>query len=130
MPKMLYTAEVWCNPIHNPTPGKKKKRGSIAFATKLARVQRTSTTFITGAIRATSTVALDAHAGVLPMHIAINKICLRAALCFTTLPRNHPLHPYICRAVKICPKKFPSPFHHTMDAFKIDPDTTETILPV
>jgi hypothetical protein len=25
LPKMLYTAEVWCNPIHNPAPGKKKK---------------------------------------------------------------------------------------------------------
>ena len=130
IPKMLYAAEVWCNPIRNPLPGKKKKRGSTAFATKLARVQRTSTTFITGAMRATSTVALDAHASVLPMHIAINKICLRAALRFATLPHNHPLYPYIRRAAKTCPKKFPSPLHHTMDAFNVDPDTTKTILPV
>jgi hypothetical protein len=130
LPKMLYAAEVWCNPIRNPAPGKKKKRGSTAFATKLARVQRTSTTFITGAMRSTSNVALDAHAGILPMHLAINKICLRAALRFATLPRNHPLSPYIRRATKVCPKKLPSPLHHIMDTFNIDPDTTETILPV
>jgi ribonuclease HI len=130
IPKMLYAAEVWCNPIRDPAPGKKKKRGSTAFATKLARVQRTSTTFITGAMRSTPTVALDAHAGVPPMHIAINKICLRAALRFATLPRNHPLYPYIRRAAKVCPKKLPSPLHHTINTFNIDPDTTETILPV
>ena len=81
-------------------------------------------------MRTTSTTALDAHAGVLPMHIAINKICLRAALRFATLPHSHPLYPYIRRAAKTCTKKFPSPLHHTMDAFNVDPVTTETILPV
>jgi hypothetical protein len=50
MTKMLYAAEVWCNPIRDPEPGKKNKRGSTAFTTKLARVQRTSTLFITGAL--------------------------------------------------------------------------------
>jgi hypothetical protein len=50
MPKMLYAAEVWCTPIRDPAPGKKKKRGSTAIATKLAHVQRTSTIFITGAM--------------------------------------------------------------------------------
>ena len=64
------------------------------------------------------------------MHIAINKICLRAALRFATFPHNHPLYPYIRRAAKTCPKKFPSPLHHTMDTFNVDPDTTKTILPI
>ena len=81
-------------------------------------------------MRATSTVALDMHAGMLPMHITINKICLRAALHFATLPHNHPLYPYIHHAAKTCPKKFPSLLHHTMDAFSVDPDTTKTILPI
>jgi hypothetical protein len=64
------------------------------------------------------------------MHLAINRICLRAALRYATLPRNHPLFPYIRRAIKVCPKKLPSPLHHTIDTFNINPDTTETILPI
>jgi len=128
--KMLYAAEVWCNPIRDPEPGKKKKRGSVGFATKLARVQRTSALFITGALRSTPNVALDAHAAILPMHIAINKVCQRAALRFTTLPRSHPLSPYIRRAASTYPRKLPSPLHHIMDTLDIHPDNTETIKPV
>jgi ribonuclease HI len=128
--KMLYAAEVWCSPIREPEPGKKKKRGSVGFAAKLARVQRTSTIFITGALRSTPTVALDAHAGILPMHLAINKVCQRAAMRFATLPRNHPLAPYIRRAASSCPQRLPSPLHHIMDSLDIHPDNTETINPV
>ena len=95
MTKMLYAVEVWCSPIREPAPGKKKKRGSVSFATKLTRVQRTSTIFTTGALRSTPTVALDAHAFILPMHLAINKACQRATLRFATLPHTHPLAPYI-----------------------------------
>ena len=50
MTKMLYAAEVWCSPICDPEPGKKRKRGSVSFANKLARVQHTTTMFITGAM--------------------------------------------------------------------------------
>ena len=128
--KMLYAVEVWCNPIREPEPGKKKKRGSVGFATKLAHVQRTSALFITGALRSTPNVALDAHAAILPMHIAINKVCQWAALRFATLPRSHPLTPYTRRATSICPQKLPSPLHHIMDTFNVHLYNTETIKPV
>ena len=130
MPKMLYAAEVWCNPIRDPAPGKRKKQGSTGFATKLARIQRTSTIFITGALKTTPTVALDAHASTLPMHLAINKACMRAAAQFATLLHHHPLYPYVRRAARICPQKLPSPLHRIMDAYEVHPDNTETIQPV
>src|ERR1700691_1359314 len=110
MPKMLYAAEVWCTPSRDPAPGKKKKRGSTAVASKLACVQHTSTVFITGAMRSTSNTALDAHAGILPMHLAINRICLRAALRYAPLPRNHPLSPYITAPSKFDPRNSPLPY--------------------
>jgi hypothetical protein len=76
MMKMLYAAEVWCNPIHKPAPGKRRKQGSTGFATKLTHIQCSSATFITGALHTTSTIALDTHAGILLMHLAINKVCM------------------------------------------------------
>jgi len=80
MMKMLYTAEVWCNPIHEPGPGKRRKQGSMGFATKLTHIQRSLATFITGALCTTSTIALNAYAGILLMQLAINKVCMQAAL--------------------------------------------------
>ena len=127
---MLYAVEVWCNPIREPEPGKKKKRGSVGFTTKLACVQWTSALFITGALCSTPNVALDAHAAILLMHIAINKVCQHAALHFTTLPHSHPLTPYTRRATRIFPQKLPFPLHHIMDTFNVHPNNTETIKPV
>jgi hypothetical protein len=92
MTKMLYAIEVWCSPICEPAPGKKKKRGSISFTTKLAHVQCTSTIFTMGALHSTPTVALDTHTFILPMHLTINKACQRAALHFTTLPHTKAEH--------------------------------------
>ena len=64
------------------------------------------------------------------MHVAINKACHRTALRFTTLPRTHPLTPYVCHAATTCPQKLASPLHHIMDACNFHPDNIETINPV
>jgi hypothetical protein len=127
---MLYAAEVWCNPIRKLEPSKKKKQGSVGFTTKLACVQWTSALSITGALHSTPNIALDAHTAILLMHIAINKVCQRAALHFTTLPHSHPLTHYTCHAASICPQKLPFPLHHIMDTFNVHPNNTETIKPV
>jgi ribonuclease HI len=64
------------------------------------------------------------------MHLAINKVCARAAIRFATLPTHHPLYPHTKRAAKKCPKKFPSPLHRIMDTYKLHPDSTKSIQPV
>ena len=55
VPKMLYAAEGWCQPIEKPLPGKKRKRGSVDFAKKMAPVQRMAAIFVTGAVKSTPT---------------------------------------------------------------------------
>jgi hypothetical protein len=35
MTKMLYTAKVWCNPIHEPAPGKKKNKVQLVLQQSL-----------------------------------------------------------------------------------------------
>lgn len=70
---------------------------------------------------------LNVHADVLPIHLAINKICCQAALRFATLPKTHLLHRHVKSAIKRHPKKFPSPLHRLMAAFPYRPDSIETI---
>lgn len=60
VPKMLYAAEIWCSPIVGPSTGRKKKTGLVGFAKLLAPIQRMAGIFVTGAMKSTPTVALDA----------------------------------------------------------------------
>jgi len=50
MTKMLYAAEVWCNPICDPEQGKRTNEGQQFLQPSSHGVQRTSTSFITGAL--------------------------------------------------------------------------------
>ncbi|KZP13869.1 hypothetical protein FIBSPDRAFT_752700, partial [Athelia psychrophila] len=72
VPKMLYAAEIWCSPIEASTPGATRK-GSVGFAKKMAPIQRMAAIFVTGAMKSTSTVALDAHADFLPFELLVNR---------------------------------------------------------
>lgn len=132
IPKMLYAADLWCAPITIGKEGARTK-GSAGFAIKTGRIQRKATILITGAMRTTASDTLDAHADVLPIHLAINKICCRAALRLATLPTTHPLCKItqrIQRQTADLAKKlprYPSPLHRIMRAFPHDPGKIESI---
>lgn len=125
IPKMLYGCDVTNVPTPRE-PGRKKKSGSLGFATNLARVQRPAALAITGAIRNTATDILDVHVNLLPMALNINKISQRETTRYAALPKTHPLHKVVRRANKWV-KGHRSPMHELLNAFKVDPSATETV---
>jgi ribonuclease HI len=99
IPKALYAADVWMTPEYNP-PGAKKTRGSLRAIRRLESVQRLATIHITGALKSTASDVLNVHANIPPMSVQVRSTCFRAALRFATLPKTHPLHPLVHRAMK------------------------------
>jgi hypothetical protein len=138
IPKMLYAADVWCTGLLEKGKGKKNGgRGARGFAAKMTRVQRMATSMITGGMRSTATDVMDAHANILPFQQLLRKICYRATLRMATLPPNHPLFKGIKSAYENCAihnfdatRKFPSPIHSLLKAFRTNPNRMEKILPV
>ena len=57
----------------------------------LQNIQQVATLAITDVLT-TLTDLPDAHAGLLPMELALSKACHRAAVRLLTLPHTHPLH--------------------------------------
>ncbi|KIK46877.1 hypothetical protein CY34DRAFT_75146, partial [Suillus luteus UH-Slu-Lm8-n1] len=67
IPKMLYTADIWCSGLVLKGRGKKNTgREAKGFTLKMARVQRMATTIIMRGMKTTTTDLLDAHANILP----------------------------------------------------------------
>ncbi|KAG9077368.1 hypothetical protein FRC06_008956 [Ceratobasidium sp. 370] len=91
-------------------------------AKKLATVQRQSAIAITGALRTTSHLALDAHANMLPIDPAMNPVCFRATIRMATLPESNPLRKYLLRAKRYI-KRHRSALHELLHTFNILPST-------
>ncbi|KZP15904.1 hypothetical protein FIBSPDRAFT_685577, partial [Athelia psychrophila] len=131
VPKMLYAAEIWCSLIVEPEGRRKKKKGSVGFAKLLAPVQRLAGIFVTGAMKSTPTVTLDAHADFLPMAQLINRICHRAALRWGTKPEEHPLHGIVNFAfwttVPGSPDTYPPPMRTLFEALGVKASNLEKI---
>ncbi|KZP06899.1 hypothetical protein FIBSPDRAFT_689365, partial [Athelia psychrophila] len=129
--KMLYAAEIWCSPIVEPEGRQKKKTGSVGFAKLLALVQRMASVFVTGAMKSTPTVALDAHTDFLPMEQLINRICYRAALCWGSKPEEHPLHHVVdfvfWTTVSGGPDTYPPPMRTLFEALGLKAKNMEKI---
>ncbi|KAK0458989.1 uncharacterized protein EV420DRAFT_1245813, partial [Desarmillaria tabescens] len=62
-PRMDYGLGVWYNPVR---VGESRRKGSVGFATKLAKPQRLACRVAVGGLRSTATEALDIHANLLP----------------------------------------------------------------
>ena len=77
IPRILYTADVWC-----PPPGSSgvAQRGSVRAIERLALVQRIGATAITGALRTSPTDSLNTLAFLLPMLLLVSRWCHRAAV--------------------------------------------------
>ena len=94
VPHMLYRVDIFLAPLSH------KGRGSTGIISKLARVQRLAAIHITGAMYTTATDTLDAHAGLLPFNLLIDKKCHDEATRLATLPDNHSLYLHTLDAVR------------------------------
>jgi hypothetical protein len=112
LPKITYGLDVWYTPPTKPA-GYTKNTGSVGVLRNLEKAQRLATTAITGTLRSAPTDLLDAHAGLLPMELALRKACHRAILRSITLPHTHPLHQIIKKAKRNPPEKQPKPNRST-----------------
>ena len=108
LPKITYGLDVWYTPPSKPA-GYTKNTGSVGALCNLEKAQHLATTAITGTMRSAPTDLLDAHAGLLPMELALKKACHRAMLRVLTLPQSHPLHWIIKRAKRHPPEKHRGP---------------------
>jgi hypothetical protein len=74
IPKITYGANVWYTPPH-VVMGKRFRTGSAGVLKELEKAQRIATLAINGALRTTASDTLDAHAGILPIGLTLEKVC-------------------------------------------------------
>jgi len=129
LPKITYGVDVWYSPPHKPT-GATKNAGLVGTLRSLQKIQHVATLAVTGSLRTTPTDLLDAHAGILPMDLALSKACHRATVRMLTLPATHPLHQMIKQARRTLPRKHLSPIDILLARFKLKEVRMETITPV
>ena len=127
--KMTYAIDVWLMPPRK-RDGAKRYTGSVNITNRFATLQRMAVLAITGAMRTTATDVLDLHVGLLPMHLALHRLCHRATLRITALPDMHPLYNIFCKWVCRYIKSHRSPLHKLPDTFNIVPRSIETCQPV
>ncbi|KIK33970.1 hypothetical protein CY34DRAFT_48077, partial [Suillus luteus UH-Slu-Lm8-n1] len=134
---MLYAADIWCTDLISKGRGKFSGRGARGFASQMARVHRMAAILITGAMRSTASDLLNAHANIPPFQQILRSYCHRATLRLATLHADHPLHKgiesahqYVAKRNFTKQKRFPSPIHKLFREFRINPSTTEKILPI
>ncbi|GBE90128.1 hypothetical protein SCP_1801520 [Sparassis crispa] len=80
-------------------------------------------------MRTTASDMLDAHANLLPFPLLVDKHCHRAAVHLCILPPEHPLHAHVKTASTRFVKHHCSPIHELLHAYRLQPDTIETISP-
>ena len=128
LPKITYSIDVWFSPPHKPV-GATKNAGSVGSLRSLQKIQRIATLAITGSLRTTPTDLLDAHAGVLPLELALSKACHRAAVRLLTLPKTHPLFQPLKQARRVPPRKHKSPMDSLLATFGLHKARMEVISP-
>jgi ribonuclease HI len=127
LPKITYGLDIWYTP---PTKraGQTRSTGSAAALRQLQKTQRIATLAIIGALRTTPTDFADAHAGLLPIELALLKATHRATIRLLTLPPTHPLHSVVNKTRHNPPKKHASPIANLLRTFKLANARVETIL--
>jgi ribonuclease HI len=128
LPKITYGLDVWYTPPYKPA-GHSKNSGSAGALRQLQKVQRIATTAITGALRTTPTDLIDAHAGTLPIELALLKAVHRAAIRMLTLPPTHPLYEIITSTRLHPPSRHASPIANLFKILKLERPKVETIIP-
>jgi len=94
--RALYALDLWCNSA--PSNGEHSGphvRGSAEAIKKIATIQRAGTIAISGGLHTSLTDSLNACTYLLPAPLLINKLCHRAYVRLTTLPKEHLLYKVI-----------------------------------
>jgi ribonuclease HI len=99
VPHFAYAADVWYTPVDFGS-GKERSTGSVGMAKRLGRIKSTAARTILGAMRSTPIDALDAHAGLLPIHILLNEACQRSATRLASIASSHPLSKAVKQSAK------------------------------
>jgi ribonuclease HI len=128
LPKMTYGLDVWYTPPTRENEASRSK-GSVSTLKSLAKIQRIATLAITGALRTTPTDLLNAHAGVLPMELALEKACHRAMVRMLTLPETHPLQQIVEKARQPPPRGHQGTIGQLLRIFGLENEKLETITP-
>jgi hypothetical protein len=129
LPKITYGLDVWYTPP-NKKSGQTKNTGSSAALRQLQKTQRIATLAITGTLRSTPTDFADAHAGLLPIDLALRKANHRAAIRLLTLPHSHPLHSIVQQVKENPPRKHECPITGLLRIFDLLETSVETISPI
>ncbi|KAJ7173825.1 hypothetical protein C8R46DRAFT_824225, partial [Mycena filopes] len=110
IPRILYGAEIFLAPIHQRERGKNRKRDGRAIVKKLTSIQLRAARLIVGGMVLSPGDLLDAHADLLPMHLAIDRQLQKAP--------THPLHAAVSNVERYGHvKKHPSPLHLLMNSY-------------
>ncbi|KAL1739249.1 hypothetical protein HDZ31DRAFT_49687, partial [Schizophyllum fasciatum] len=126
--KMTYGLDVWYTPIHRK-PGAKKQAGNVGFTKDFERVQNIAARAISGAMRFSPTGLVDAHAGLLPIGLALNRVCHRAATRLCSLPPSHPLFSIVRRCQSVYVRRHRTNIHELLEMYSLRPDVVETVFP-
>ena len=128
IPKMTYALDVWFVPPHKKE-GKRNNSGSVRAQKAMGKIQRIATLAITGGLRTSPNDLLDAHAGVLPVNLMLERICHGTIVRAATLPDGHPIRAMVRRYSKTPAKTHLTPLQKLIERFKIRPRRIETIKP-
>ncbi|KXN82217.1 hypothetical protein AN958_02595 [Leucoagaricus sp. SymC.cos] len=90
IPKMTYALEVWYEPPICKA-GAKRSTGSVRMLKEMEKIQRIAALTIIGALRTMPNDILDAHAGLTPVELMLNKICHCNVLRTYTLSATNPV---------------------------------------
>ncbi|QRV80550.1 Reverse transcriptase from transposon X-element protein [Ceratobasidium sp. AG-Ba] len=108
LPKVTYAADVWWEHVRR-NESDTRDLGASGFTRRLQSIQRISALNITGALRTSPTDALDAHAGILPVKLELQRACHRAAVRLASVPRGHPLRQLVDKEGTHLPAEHRSP---------------------
>jgi ribonuclease HI len=126
-PNTLYAINVWSCPTRGRTVQGNPRTTASRHLTKIHWQALTCLS----PMRTTTTDILEAHANILPLHLLIDKIRMRALMRLATLPNTHPLQPHLIRAHGKRPKRHLTPLHHHLASFStVNPKAMETIHPI
>jgi len=128
VPKMTYALDVWYVPPHKKE-GMRNNSGSVRALKSMGKIQRIATRAITGGLWTSPNDLLDAHAGVLPANLMLERICHAAIVRAATLPAGHPTQAMVRGYSKKPVKTHLTPLQKLINCLKIKPRHYETITP-
>jgi len=124
LPRILYAADVWCNPPKKGSTGSSKTTKIIK---QLISIQRAGALAITGGLRTSPTDTLDAAAFLIPAAQMVDKWCHRALVRLATLPLEHPLYKVMMHKIMPSIKRHKSPIISLLGRYNLDPKKVEKI---